>query len=98
VVTNPPFGVWRRGADWEVLSYALNLGPEAVYAILKSGNLEFHAREAARRGYRARLLARRSFHIPAQMRHHRARVRRVEVDIVEFAREERDARRGPRLD
>ncbi len=87
VVTNPPFGVWRRGADWEILSHAMEAGARAVYAILKSGNMGFHEREAAKRGYKARLLATRTFPIPAQMRHHRSRVRRVEVDLVEFTRE-----------
>lgn len=89
VVTNPPFGVVRRGADWEILGYALGrLRPRLVYAILKSGNLEFHSVMASRRGYKASLLARSEFPIPASMPHHRSRIRRVSVDVVLFEAED----------
>jgi len=84
-VTNPPFGVARRGADWDILGYALSrLKPGLLYAILKSGNLDFHASRAREHGYRLRLLARSEFPIPASMPHHRSRVRRVGVDVVLF--------------
>ena len=86
VVSNPPFGVHRRGADREILEYAFSLAPRAVYAILKSGNLAFHARLAGRYGYSARLLWREEFPIPAQMPRHRRRVLRVVVDVIEFSR------------
>jgi putative methylase len=86
VVTNPPFGVVRRGADWEILSYALALEPLRVYAILKSGNIKFHEREAAKRGYTASLLFKERFPIPASMPMHRSRVRWIDVDIVLFER------------
>jgi putative methylase len=94
VITNPPFGVHRKGADWELLGYAMHLGARAVYAILKSGNFDFHAREAERRGYKANLLEKAWFPLPAEMEHHTSRVRRVEVDVVEFRREEGGARRS----
>lgn len=84
VVTNPPFGVWRRGADWEVLGYALSLGAEAVYAILKSGNFDFHSEKAGSLGYDTILISKERFPIPATMLHHRSRVRRVLVDVVLF--------------
>ncbi len=84
VVTNPPFGVQRRGADREILEYAFSLGPWRVYAILKSGNEDFHRRLAGRWGYTLRVLYRESFPIPAEMMHHRSRIRRVLVDVVEF--------------
>lgn len=94
VITNPPFGVHRKGADWEILGYAMHLGARAVYAILKSGNFYFHAREAERRGYKASLLEKAWLPLPAEMEHHASRVRRVEVDVVEFRREEGDAGGG----
>lgn len=94
VVTNPPFGVHRRGADWEVLGYALRVGARAVYAILKSGNFEYHSREAGRLGYKAILLEKAWFPLPAEMEHHTSRVRRVEVDVVEFRREDGGPRGG----
>ncbi|MEB3861315.1 MAG: hypothetical protein GSR84_03750, partial [Desulfurococcales archaeon] len=87
VVTNPPFGVQRRGADWEVLLHALEASRHRVYAILKSGNIDYHRRAAARVGYRVRLLGSSPFPIPASMRHHVSRMRRVMVDVVLFERE-----------
>jgi len=84
IVMNPPFGVHRRGADREFLEYAFSLGPARVYAILKSGNQEFHSRLAERHGYRARLLYREEFPLPAEMERHRSRIRRVVVDVYEF--------------
>ncbi|MCE4602807.1 MAG: METTL5 family protein [Desulfurococcales archaeon] len=87
VASNPPFGVHRRGADWEVLLHALEAARLRVYAILKSGNIDYHRRAAARMGYRVRLLESRPFPIPASMRHHVSRIRRVMVDVVLFERE-----------
>nr|MEB3860339.1 hypothetical protein [Desulfurococcales archaeon] len=54
-VTNPPFGVWRRGADWGLLRYAMRSGARRVYAILKSGNLDLHSRRASSMGYECRM-------------------------------------------
>lgn len=86
VVSNPPFGVQRRGADKEFILYALRLRPRAAVFILKSGNLDFHTRLARTEGYTTRLLWSDFIAIPASMRHHRSRIRRVRVDIVEFHR------------
>lgn len=86
VVTNPPFGVWSRGADTEFILYALSLNPRRVYAILKSGNLDYHRGLALSKGYSLRLLWTLKFPIPASMEHHRSRVRRVDVDVVYFER------------
>jgi len=84
VITNPPFGVHRRGADWDILGYALSLRPRLVYAILKSGNYEYHRRVAGEAGYDAVVMFTRYFPIPASMRHHRSRMRRVKVDVIRF--------------
>lgn len=86
IVTNPPFGVHRRGADWAILRYAISLKPKLVYAILKSGNLEFHKRVAESLGYEAVRLWTEEFPIPASMAHHRSRIRRVAVDVIRFER------------
>jgi putative methylase len=86
VVMNPPYGVWRRGADREFIEYALSLRPEIIIAILKAGNYSFHARIASGWGYKAFLLWRDSIEIPASMPHHRSRIRRVSVDVIAFKR------------
>lgn len=88
VVTNPPFGVWRRGADTEFILYALSLKPSRVYAILKSGNLGYHRGLALSRGYNVKLLWTLKFPIPASMEHHSSRVRRVDVDVLCYERED----------
>ena len=84
IMSNPPWGVWRRGADWEILSYALSLRPSVVIAILKSGNIAFHKEKAREHGYTVRLLWSFSFPVPASMPGHRSRVRRFTADVVEF--------------
>ncbi len=84
IVSNPPWGVWRRGADWEILGYALSLKPRVLVAILKSGNLEFHRRMAEGYDYTVRLLWSFSFPVPASMPGHRSRMRRFTADVVEF--------------
>ncbi|MGC9210305.1 MAG: METTL5 family protein [Acidilobus sp.] len=87
IMTNPPFGVWRRGADREFLTYAMSLRPRAIIAVVKSGNLDFHGRLAMRGNYRLKLIGEFDFPIPASMPHHRSRIRRVKVDVIELSGE-----------
>ncbi len=94
IASNPPFGVWKRGSDRVFLEAGLSLEPRVYYAILKSGNLDFHKRVGERFGYRTRLVFRAMFPIPASMRHHRSRIRRVAVDVIAFERETRGAGRA----
>ncbi len=89
VLTNPPFGVVKKGADWEILSYAISLRAERIYAILKGGNLDFHKSMASLSGYKTYLLFKERFPIPASMPIHRSRVRWIDVDVILFEREER---------
>ncbi len=84
VVMNPPFGVQRRGADTVFLAYAMGLGAQRIYAILKTGNEGFHTRLAEEHGYRHVVLYRELFPLPATLRHHRSRIRRVEVNVSVF--------------
>ncbi len=88
VVTNPPFGVWNKGADRRILLYALSLRPRRIYAILKHGNIHFFQRLGKKTGYRAEVMRTYMFPIPASMPKHRSRIRRVMVDVVEFAIQE----------
>lgn len=86
IVTNPPFGVRKRGADKEFLLYAMSIKVPIIVAIVKSGNLYFHKRIALNRGYRLRLLWNETFPIPASMPEHRSRIRRVMIDVIELKR------------
>ncbi len=88
VITNPPFGVWRRGADSEIVEYALGLRASPVVAILKHGNTPFYMRLASQHGYRVEPVLGYEFPIPMTMRHHRSRIRRVRVEVLVFEREE----------
>ncbi|GAB6147617.1 hypothetical protein JCM10135_01580 [Stetteria hydrogenophila] len=76
----------------------MSIGAGYIYAILKSGNLDFHARKAERMGYRVILLEKALFPLPAEMEHHASRVRRVAVDVVEFRREAGGPGGGSSLD
>ena len=84
VMMNPPFGVWRRGADTEFLEYAMSLRPRAVIAIVKSGNIGYHEALARKHGYELRFLGTYEFPIPASMPRHRRRVLRIGVDLIEL--------------
>ncbi len=86
IVTNPPFGVKRKGADREFLEYAMSLDVPLIIAIVKSGNFEFHEKLALKRGYKATILWSERFPLPASMPRHRSRIRRVLVDVIEFRR------------
>ena len=86
IVMNPPFGVQRKGADTEFLVYAMSLRPRRIYAILKTGNEQYHTGLAKKYGYRHRVLYRERFPIPATMRHHKSRIRRVDVNVSVFER------------
>ncbi len=86
IVMNPPFGVQRRGADTEFLLYAMSISPERIYAILKTGNEEYHTRLAGEHGYRHMVIYTEWFPIPAVMKHHRSRIKRVKVNVSLFKR------------
>ena len=88
VIMNPPFGVWRRGADRVFVEYAIALGASPIVAILKHGNLHFFRRLAQARGYRVWSALEYMFPIPASMRRHRSRMRRIRVEVLVFEREE----------
>ncbi len=84
IITNPPFGVKRRGADKEFLLYAMSTETPIIIAIVKSGNLYFHKHIALENGYGLKLLWSEDFPIPASMPRHRSRMRRVKVDVIEL--------------
>ncbi len=87
ILMNPPFGVWRRGADREFLEYSMSLSPRMIVALVKSGNLEFHENLAKSMGYSFSFLGTYYFPIPAAMPHHRSRIKRIKVDMIELAGE-----------
>ncbi len=84
VVSNPPFGVIRKGADRNFIEFALSKNVKAAYFIVKSGNYDFHRSLGAKYGYTTRLLVNYRFPIKASMKKHRSRIRRVDVDVVIF--------------
>jgi putative methylase len=89
VIMNPPFGVAKKGADAQFLKYAFSLRPNMIYAILKSGNINFHNKIALLHGYVGRIAFTYMFPIPAVMEKHRSRMRRISVDVIVFTRKNR---------
>jgi putative methylase len=80
VLENPPFGVWRKGADLEFLRKALTLAP-IVYSVHKAGNRRYIS--AAIRRYKGRVTAtfKSQMIIPHMFSFHRKPKREVEVEI-----------------
>ena len=97
VLMNPPFGVWRRGADTAFVLYAMSLGASPIVAILKHGNLEYFRGLASRMGYRVWSALEYWFPIPASMPRHRSRIRRIRVEVLVFESDQEAGRvrRGP---
>jgi len=87
IVMNPPFGVYRRGADTMFLRTALKLRPRAIYTIHMSdrGTREVVRRTAQGAGYAAQILSTRSIMIPQLYESHRRRVYRVTVDLYRIS-------------
>ena len=90
VIQNPPFGIWRRGADLKFLISALSLAPK-VYSIHKSNinSRKLLLREAMERGYVLLRMWTRYMRIPQMFEHHRRRSYRFKVDIYVFGRVKR---------
>ncbi len=91
VVMNPPFGVWRRGADVRFLDAALRIS-DVVYTIHKSSTLDYIMRRVGMAGAEAHVLDRVHIPLPPIYRHHRKRVHRVEAVVLRI--EKRDVGGG----
>jgi putative methylase len=84
VVENPPFGVWRRGADTSFLESAVSLNPCRLVSLHKSDphGLKLIAGLLESRGYRVDCICEDYIIIPAMFESHRRKVYRVRVAIV----------------
>ena len=82
VIQNPPFGVWRKGADMIFLHKALELANE-VYSLHKSTpqNREFIAKRVKEIGGRITDTVKLKFQIPRQFDFHTHDMYRIEVDL-----------------
>ncbi len=85
VVMNPPFGVWRRGADVRFLDVALHIS-DIVYTIHKLSTLDYIVRRASLVGAEVHVLDRVYIPLPPIYRHHRKRVHRVEAVVLRIER------------
>lgn len=84
VVTNPPFGAQRRGADRPFLVAALSLAPIA-YVFHLSHTSPFVAAFAAEHGARPTHAWDYAFPLPWQFKFHEKKVERVPVTVTRFA-------------
>ena len=89
VVMNPPFGVWRRGADTVFIRAASELGARVVYSIHKASTVDHVIGVFSDAGYVAEVVELVGIPIPPMYRHHRKRVHWVEAAVV-YARRLRD--------
>jgi len=80
VVENPPFGVWRRGADLEFLGKALTLA-SIVYSVHKAGNRRHISAAVQKFGGRITAAFKSRIIIPYMFSFHRKPERSVEVEI-----------------
>ncbi len=92
VIENPPFGVWRKGADAEFLEAASKLRAEVIVSLHKynARSLEVISKLLNSKGYRVECLCRDEIIIPAMYETHRRRVYRVEVAIIAAVRSSGD--------
>jgi len=85
VVENPPFGVWRRGADLEFLRKALTLAP-VVYSVHKAGNRRHISAAAERFGGRITAAFKSKIVIPHMFSFHKKPKKWVEVEVYRLER------------
>ncbi len=94
VVMNPPFGVWRRGADIVFLEAALTIS-NVVYTIHKLSTLDFVVRYLDNLGAKAHILDTAYVPLPPTYKHHRKRVHRVEVAVLRVERPMKEIKYRP---
>ena len=82
-VQNPPFGVWRRGADLLFLRSAARVS-RVIYSIHKAGNRGFLEREMKALGFRLTDWWRSPLRIKRLFDFHRREERAVEVELLRF--------------
>lgn len=85
VIQNPPFGVYRKGADTEFLIRAFKTG-KVIYSLHKSHeqNRNYLTNLALKHGFKAFILKTYNFPIKASLRKHRKRIHYVLVDLIKY--------------
>lgn len=86
VITNPPFGTRRKGADIEFLRSAFSLSRHTVYSLHKSSTREHIRRVALRElgAAEAEVLAQLRYDLPASYAFHKLKSKDIEVDLWRF--------------
>ena len=86
VITNPPFGTRRKGADVGFLRAGLMIARRAVYSLNKTSTRAFVEKHATRtlRAASATVLAELRYELPRTYAHHRRDVVEIEVDLWRF--------------
>lgn len=80
-IQNPPFGVYKRGADIAFLRAALKLS-ESVYSIHKAESVEYILKKLAEEGFEATPLFEDVIRLPPTMPRHHKREHRVRVVVI----------------
>eukprot|EP00892_Ulva_mutabilis_P003327 jgi/Ulvmu1/1366/UM011_0094.1 len=83
VISNPPFGSWRKGADCEFLTAAAKLAARAVYSLHKRATRKHVQRFCLEslQAASAEVVAELRYDLPATYKHHRQASKDIEVDL-----------------
>ncbi|GAB4819806.1 hypothetical protein N2152v2_006852 [Parachlorella kessleri] len=86
VITNPPFGTRRKGADLEFLRAAFRLSRRSIYSLHKSSTRDHIRRVALRElgAVEAEVLAQLRYDLPASYAFHKLKSKDIEVDLWRF--------------
>ncbi|PSC71671.1 methyltransferase 5 [Micractinium conductrix] len=86
VVTNPPFGTRRKGADMEFLRAAFALSRNSIYSLHKSSTRDYIQKFAQRELHAssAEVLAQLRYDLPASYKFHKQKSKDIEVDLWRF--------------
>mmetsp|Transcript_17307 Transcript_17307/g.55490 ORF Transcript_17307/g.55490 Transcript_17307/m.55490 type:complete len:181 (+) Transcript_17307:290-832(+) len=95
VITNPPFGTRKKGADMAFLQQAFRVAATAVYSLHKSSTRAHIAKVAPKMGAAtADVIAELRYNLPASYKWHKEKDKDIEVDLWRFAMPQKEAGRG----
>ncbi|KAL8128703.1 LOW QUALITY PROTEIN: hypothetical protein V2J09_017858 [Rumex salicifolius] len=86
VVMNPPFGTWKKGADMDFLSIALQVASGAVYSLHKTTTRDYIKRAAIRdfSAISAEVLCELRYDVPQLYKFHKKKEVDIAVDLWRF--------------
>mmetsp|Transcript_4176 Transcript_4176/g.6155 ORF Transcript_4176/g.6155 Transcript_4176/m.6155 type:complete len:317 (+) Transcript_4176:25-975(+) len=84
VLTNPPFGTRKKGADVAFLRLAMSLQPKAVYSLHKSSTRDFLLATAEKWGWYGHVIGELRYELPQSYSFHKKQRAFIAVDLFRF--------------